>query len=260
MDRISTKGISVRFDPQGGVIDDVAIEIDGRTLHPMHRAPWLAPGETLPGDIAPVERKLAGDFFCAPFGRSAPDTPIHGPAANGNWSAGGQNVAADGAVMAKYELVEPVHGARLVKEIMLRPGQPIVYQRHVFEGGSGHIPVAHHAMIHVPGGAALSFSRKAFGRTTNSPLETDPSRGRSLLKYPQRIESLAQVALADGGMADASIYPFADRHEDFIVLAEAEGARIGWSAIAHNSSNLAPTNGSSSRAKSLGSFRTLKSS
>ena len=234
MDRISTKGISVRFDPQGGVIDDVAIEIDGRTLHPMHRAPWLAPGETLPGDIAPVERKLAGDFFCAPFGRSGPDTPIHGPAANGNWGGGAQSVAAGDAVTARYELAEAIHGARLVKEIILRPGQPIVYQRHVFEGGSGHIPVAHHAMIYVPGGAALSFSRKAFGRTTTSPLETDPSRGRSLLKYPQRIESLAQVALADGGMADASIYPFADRHEDFIVLAEAEGARIGWSAALAN--------------------------
>lgn len=230
MDQISAKGISVRFDPQGGVIDDVAIEIDGAALHPMHRAPWLVAGETVPGHVAPVERKLAGDFFCAPFGRSALDVPIHGPAANGNWRICGKNIAADGAVSDRYELAESIHGARLIKEITLRPGQPVVYQRHEFEGGDGHIPVAHHAMICVPGGAALSFSPKAFGRTTNSPLETDPARGRSLLKYPQRIETLAQVALADGGFADASTYPFARRHEDFIVLAEIEGARIGWSA------------------------------
>ena len=230
MDQISAKGISVRFDPQGGVIDDVEISMDGVTLHPMHRAPWLAAGEQIPDNVAPVERKLAGDFFCAPFGRSAPDVPIHGPSANGLWRGSSQNTAADDSVSTRYELSEPIHGARLTKEITLRPGEPIVYQRHVFEGGSGHIPVAHHAMVRVPGGAALSFSPKAFGRTTNTALETDPARGRSLLKYPQRIESLAQVLMADGSSADASFYPFAHRHEDFIALVEQEGARIGWSA------------------------------
>lgn len=230
MDHISAEGISVHFDPQGGVIDDVEIKMGGVTLHPMHRAPWLAAGEALPDHVAPVERKLAGDFFCAPFGRSAADVPIHGPAANGTWREAGQEIADDGSTMARYELSEPVHGARLVKEITLRPGQPIVYQRHVFDGGAGHIPVAHHAMVRVPGGAALSFSSKAYGRTTNSPLESDPARGRSLLKYPQRIETLAEVQRADGGMADASFYPFAARHEDFIALVEKEGARIGWSA------------------------------
>ena len=230
MDHISTEGISIRFDPVGGVIDDVEISLGGVTLHPMHRAPWLVSGEALPDHVAPVERKLAGDFFCAPFGRSAPDVPIHGPAANGSWRGSGQTNAADGAVSTRYELTEPIHGARLTKEITLRPGHPVVYQRHVFDGGSGHIPVAHHAMVHVPGGAALSFSPKEFGRTTNSPLESDPARGRSLLKYPQRIQSLAKVALADGGSVDASTYPYAQRHEDFIALAEQEGARIGWSA------------------------------
>jgi hypothetical protein len=230
MDHISAPGIEVRFDPLGGVIDDLAIQSGGVSLHPLHRAPWLISGETLPDHIAPVERKLAGDFFCAPFGRSAPDMPIHGPAANGAWRNEGQSAAGDGAVTARYELGQAIHGARLTKEIILRPGQPIVYQRHVFEGGVGHIPVAHHAMVHVPGGAALSFSPKEFGCTTGSPLEPDPARGRSMLQYPQRIETLAQTALADGGAADASFYPFAERHEDFIALVEAQGRRTGWSA------------------------------
>ena len=230
MDEVSAEGISVRFDPQGGVIDDVAIVVDGIALHPLHRAPWLRSGEAVPDHVAPVERKLAGDFFCAPFGRSAPDMPIHGPGANGTWKKHSLTAADDGAVTARYDLREDIQGARLTKEIIVRPGQPIVYQRHVFEGGTGHIPVAHHAMVHVPGGAALSFSPKAFGRTTNAALEPDPSRGRSLLKYPQRITCLSNVALADGGTADASFYPFSGRHEDFIALAEAEGGLIGWSA------------------------------
>jgi hypothetical protein len=229
MDHISAEGISVSFDPQCGVIDDVAIEGGGVTLRPMHRAPWVISGEKLPDQVAPVERKLAGDFFCAPFGRSAADVPIHGWAANGNWQGSGQTIEADGAVTARYGLREIIHGARLVKEVTLRPGQPVVYQRHVFDGGEGHIPVAHHAMVRVQGGAALSFSPKAYGRTTNSPLEPDLARGRSLLKYPQRIETLAQVQLAEGGIADATFYPFAQRHEDFIALVEAEGAHIGWS-------------------------------
>ena len=230
MHHINANGINVRFDPLCGVIDDVAIESNGVTLHPMHRAPWLAAGDSLPSHVAPIERKLAGDFFCAPFGKSSAEMPIHGRGANGTWESDGQSVAGDGAVTARYGLREPIDGARLTKEITLRPGQPVVYQRHVFEGGAGHIPVAHHAMVRVPGGAALSFSPKAFGRTMNSALEPDPARGRSLLKYPQQIESLGRVALADGGFADASFYPFAQRHEDFIALVEREGGRIGWSA------------------------------
>jgi hypothetical protein len=230
MDIISAQGIEARFDPECGVIDDVAIRAGRVTLHPMHRAPWLVSGESVPAHVAPVERKLAGDFFCAPFGRSAPDTPIHGWGANGTWESKGRTIASDGAVTARYALREEIQGARLAKEITLRPGQPVVYQRHIFEGGKGRIPVAHHAMVHAPGGAALSFSPKEFGRTTNSPLESDPARGRSLLKYPQRIENLSRVERADGGFADASFYPFAERHEDFIALAEAKGGHFGWSA------------------------------
>jgi hypothetical protein len=230
MDNIAADRVSLRFDPQGGIIDDVRISFGGRVLHPLHRAPWLEAGESVPDHVPLVERKLAGDFFCAPFGRSAPDMPIHGWGANGLWQSAGRPASDGGAATARYVLRENIHGAVLTKEITLRSGQPIVYQRHIFEGGQGHIPVAHHAMVHVPGGAVLSFSPKAFGRTTNSALETDPARGRSLLKYPQRAASLRRVELADGGFADASVYPFAQGHEDFIALAEAEGGLIGWSA------------------------------
>jgi hypothetical protein len=85
-------------------------------------------------------------------------------------------------------------------------------------------------MVHVPGTARLSFSSKAGGRTPEAPLEADPSRGRSILAYPQHFASLAQVLKADGSAADATRYPFGERHEDLIVLAEAPGQRLGWSA------------------------------
>jgi hypothetical protein len=131
---------------------------------------------------------------------------------------------------ARYRLEQSVSGAELVKEITLVAGQPIVYQRHVFRGGAGHIPIAHHAMIRVPGGARLSFSPKAFGKTPNGAPETDPARGNSIFAYPQTFTSLRAVKLRDGRTVDASRYPFDDGHEDISVQAEAPGAKLGWSA------------------------------
>ena len=45
--------------------------------------------------------------------------------------------AADGAVTGRYELAEKVRGATVTKEITLRPGHPLVYQRHILAGGDG---------------------------------------------------------------------------------------------------------------------------
>jgi hypothetical protein len=230
MDTIATDGITLHFNPDCGIIDDLTINTADGPLQPLHKAPWVRAGEQLPPHVAPVETRLAGDFFCAPFGASSPDVPIHGWSANGRWNAEGQSKNSDGAVTAGYRLQQSVHGAELAKEITLVPGQPIVYQRHVFTGGSGHIPIAHHAMIRVPGGAQLSFSPKAFGRTPNGAPETDPARGNSKLAYPQTFASLKEVKLGDGRTVDASRYPFDSDHEDLVVLAEAPGAKLGWSA------------------------------
>jgi hypothetical protein len=231
MDTLSTDGISLAFRPESGIIDDLVVAGEGaKELRPLHRAPWVRSGEDLPQQVAPVERRLAGDFFCAPFGRTSPDMPIHGWAANGTWEKSGSDRAANGAVTATYSLRETIEGARLSKHITLCPGHPVVYQRHVFEGGAGNIPIAHHAMLHVPGGARLSFSEKAAGFTPRSALETDPKRGRSVLLYPQRFTSLAKVRRADGGISDASLYPFDKGHEDLVIMSERPGAKLAWSA------------------------------
>lgn len=230
MDTIATNGIRLTFNPDGGIIDELTIDTADGPLRPLHKAPWVRTGEQLPPEVAPVETRLAGDFFCAPFGASGADVPIHGWAANGHWSADGRSESAGGALTARYRLEQLIGGAQLTKEITLVAGQPIVYQRHVFSGGSGHIPIAHHAMIHVPGGAQLSFSPKAFGRTPNGAPETDPLRGNSIFAYPQTFKSLREVKLRNGRTVDASRYPFDDGHEDLSVLAEAPGAKLGWSA------------------------------
>jgi len=228
MDTISADGISLVFDPECGVIDRLVIMAEGRELSPLHRAPWLDSGESLPAGIPPVERRLAGDFFCAPFARATPEVPIHGWAANGTWEREGKRAAPSSA--ATYRLHQTLLGARLTKRISLRDGHPIVYQSHVIEGGAGRLPVAHHAMLHVPGGARLSFSPKAGGDTPPSAPESDPARGRSILAYPQHFHTLAAVRQADGSVTDASFYPFAQRHEEVLVLTEAADRPTGWSA------------------------------
>ena len=92
------------------------------------------------------------------------------------------------------------------------------------------MPVAHHAMIRVPGGARLSFSVKDFGATPSTPQESDPARGRSLLAYPQRFDGLADVGLADGTRRDLRAYPWAEGQEDFLTLFDPPEAGVGWSA------------------------------
>lgn len=231
MDIISAKGISIRFHPDCGILDALTIDAgDGTVLHPLHRAPWADGGEALPDSVMPIERALAGDFLCAPFSFSAPDVPIHGWAANGHWESDGPATETDGGTRAQYRLRQDISGASVSKTVTLVDDHPFVYQRHVFSGGSGHLPVAHHAMIRVPGGARLSFSPKSFGRTPETALETDPSRGVSALAYPQRFDSLSAVQLADGRIVDATTYPFVAGHEDLSVLAERPGQTIGWSA------------------------------
>jgi hypothetical protein len=222
--------VQVVFNPAGGHLHDVVMRWNGREIRPLHRAPWIDSGEALPDDIPLGLRNLAGDFFCAPFADSDIDgAPGHGWTANGHWDFDGIDQDS-GGVTARFTLQEKVFGATVRKAVTLRQGQPIVYQRHVFEGGAGALPMAHHAMVRAPGGAALSFSPKAFGTTPPTPVEPDAARGRSVLAYPQRFAGLDALRLADGRTVDASRYPFADSHEDIVLLAEAPGSPLGWSA------------------------------
>lgn len=227
---LTADGITVSFDPVGGIVAEVAISFDGSPpIRPLHKAPWVSGPERFPADVAPIERKLAGDFFCAPFAETCEGVPLHGWSANGDWELVDDRHATSGHSVL-YRLRQAVYGSVLTKELTVRHSHPFVYQVHTFEDGSGFLPIAHHAMLRVPGGAALSFSSKMNGRTGPLPPETDDSRGRSILSYPQIFSQLGSVKRADGRSVDASIYPFDRHHEDVIVLTEDPDASIGWSA------------------------------
>lgn len=228
---LSADGISLNITATGGLIDGLSIERDGRRISPLHRAPWVDHPEEVPTEEAPHLGLLSGDFFCAPFGGSPAGSgvPSHGWPANGTW-AERQRHEEGGRLEAVFDLAEQVHGARVEKRITLRDGHPVVYQVHTLSGGSGCIPIAHHAMIHVPGGAALSFSPKDFGRTPAHDLGSPGDGTEAVFVYPQQFESLAAVRLRSGETIDATHYPFARGHEDFLSLFDPPSAAIGWSA------------------------------
>jgi hypothetical protein len=216
---LQADGISMGWQAACGVITHLRVQDGAHMVDMLHTAPWI--GEAMPPGTPPHLPRLAGDFFCAPFGDASADgAPLHGWAANAHWSC----VESTGS-RARHVLDVPVMGARLEKELCVRDGHAFVYQKHVFTGGQGSIPVANHAMLSLPEGAVIRTSPKRFFETPGTALETDAARGRSLLRYPMRSE-----AGVLGGV-DLLTYPLGAGHEDFVTGVEEAGHALGWTAV-----------------------------
>ena len=221
---VSAAGIAFNFDPLGGFVRDLTVLDAGQILTPLHVAPWVTSGETLDPDISLHLTKLTGDFFCAPFAQSDDGSSMHGWPANGTW-------AVQTGPGLRAVLDHTVSGAQLVKELLLHDGHPFLYQRHIFAGGTGVIPVANHAMVSLPQGGILRFSAKRWFESAATPPEPDAARGRSALAYPARSTDPTRFPLAAGGTVDLTRYPFGPAHEEFVVGVEAVGHSLGWTAV-----------------------------
>jgi hypothetical protein len=229
---VRADGIAVTVDLSSGHLRALEIEHGGRKLTPLYTAPWVDDPAVANDASIPLNlRTLSGDFFCAPFGATDdPEIPPHGWPANSAWDFEHARPHAGGGTIARFVLQERPQGARLTKELTLRDGHPFLYQRHILEGGSGAISLASHPMTQFSTRGRLSFSPKAYAETPRKPLETDPARGRYALAYPARFTDLSKAPLAAGGTTDLRTYPIAERHEDFVMLVEAPGSRLGWAA------------------------------
>jgi hypothetical protein len=225
--RLANGLVEVGVNRLGGQLGPVRFVLGDRRVEPMHRAPWLdEPGAA----DSTMLQNLQGDFFCAPFGENdllPGDGSAHGLTANGAW----REVVAT-RTRLELELDGEVLGARVRKEVSLRPGEPVVYQIHRLEGGEGSLPLGHHAMLRAPEGERLelSFSPWTFAGTPPQPVEGDASRGRSLLRYPQQISDLSRASTADGATVDLSSYPALDSSEEIVMLVTDPRQLIGWSA------------------------------
>lgn len=210
----------------GAHLDTVTFTLaDGRKIQPMHTAPWER--EVLPADLDPVLRVLRGDFFCAPFGASdviPTERRAHGLPANGRWRLMGQT-----STLLELALDGDVMGATITGRYEVLPGHAAVYQRHTVTGGSGRLPMAHHAMLKAEPPLRLAFGPHVWAGTPEAAPEMPPN-GRAILAYPQDVTDLRAARLADGGSADLTTYPFAEGHEDLWMVATDGKAPFGWTA------------------------------
>ena len=126
-------------------------------------------------------------------------------------------------VAARFRLTHTVAGATLDKIWVLRDDHPFLYQRHEFTGGTGSVPVAHHAMIDLRTGGRLAFSPKLGAETPAAA----PEPGRSALAYPATGSDLTAFPGA-AGPVDLTRYPIGRRHEDFAMLIDDPAVRTGW--------------------------------
>ena len=212
------------LDPALGNLRSLVFQHEGRILEPLHTAPWVdGPDDNLPDDLIPIERGLAGDFFCAPFGASDVETaPAHGWSANSPWTLARQT--ADGLHLT---LMRRVMGAEIAKRLWLSPDAPLLYQKHIITGGSGGLTIAHHPMIRLVAGGRFSCSGKRAVLTPETALEP----GRNRLALSARTTDLTSVPATEGGTVDLSYLPIGDAHEDFVTLVEARLDSLGWSAV-----------------------------
>ena len=233
MDYYYNNKVNFYFEKNGGILKNINFIQKNRILKPMSKAPWAyKEGKLIPKKLDLIERQLEGDFFCAPFGKSN-NTPIHGWTANGMWKQIKVKNSNSKPKIGKYILTERKNKFNVIKKIILKNNHPIIYQEHIIDNLFLPIPIAHHAMIYAPGGANLSFSKKAYGVTPSSPLEKNPKKGNSMLLYPQKFLNLKHVKNKKLKKINLSKFPINQHYEDLIILVEKKNSSclsLGWSA------------------------------
>jgi hypothetical protein len=230
--RIATKTVEAFVTRTGGHLAPITFRVGGRRISPMSVAPWAE--EKLDSTLPPILRVLRGDFFCMPFGGNATPFreerhPVHGETANAQWQLAG---AAAGHLHLR--LRTKIRPGQVDKHIFLRPGQTIVYQRHVITGMRGPMSFGHHATVKFPDepdSGVISTSRFVHGQVFPGWFERPENRGYQSLKPGAVFKSLTAVPTLTGERADLSRYPARRGFEDLVQLVADPKLKLAWTAV-----------------------------
>lgn len=234
--RLASDCVEAFLTRQGGQLGPVYFHTPRGRIQPFAVAPW--PPHEVGRDLPGVLRSLRGDFFCAPFGGNATPFrgerhPVHGETAERTWRLLAQREA-DGSACLIARLRLRTRPGRVTKRIVLRAGEPLVYQEHLIENCAGPMCLGHHAMLAFPPGEGTGRIATApfrFARTVPRAFE-DPARGGySSLKPGAWFRSLHRVPLAAGGHSDLTRYPARAGFTDLVQLAGTRSRDAAWTAV-----------------------------
>jgi len=211
------------------------------SIRPYYVSAWQDEGlKDLP---AAVLVPLRGDFFCMPFGgnseaKGTEQHVPHGESATETWQFAGRQREPNGTETLTLTLATKVRPGTITKQLMLTPGQPVVYTRHVIEGFAGPVPLGHHATLAMPeeeGTIAVSVSPFRLGMTCPGVF-SDPAKGEyqslasgevftDLSRVPSRWKQPAEV--------DCSRFPVRRGYADLLAVVADEKTLAGkpaWTA------------------------------
>ena len=120
-------------------------------------------------------------------------------------------------------------GATVGKHVAVRPGETVIYQRHTLSGGTGRLPIGHHAMLKAESPLQLAFAPLLTALTPPEPVEVPPL-GRPLLAQDQVIADIHRARRADGGTVDLTMFPSPDGFEAIWMAVTDPAQSLGWSA------------------------------
>lgn len=234
---MSLDPVELALTCEGGHLGPVTFRLGKKHIQPFHIAPW-AEERRVRRNLPPVLAHLRGDFFCLPFGGNGrpwrgQNHPIHGETANRTWKIEHQQTRGDLAHL-RCSLRMTIRPGQVIKEIFLRRGQPVVYQRHTIQAGDAPLCPGHHAMLRLDpdwGPAYLSTSPFCHGQVYPGQFENPASGGYSSLRPGAVFRSLRRIPRMDGSFSDWSILPAEDGYENLVLLASRPNTPHAWAAL-----------------------------
>ncbi|OAM88104.1 hypothetical protein OH491_06275 [Termitidicoccus mucosus] len=219
----------------GGFMAPVEFRSGRRVVSPYAIPHWAgAKHSGAQGSLA----ALRGDAFCLPFGANkrpwrGERHPSHGNIFQGNWNHVATG-AADGAATLVLEADTGTRPGKVRKEVTLRDGHTVVYQRHVISGMTGRMSFGHHATLVFPErerSGAIGMSRVLFGRTHDAGFEHPAAGGYTSLRPDAVFRSLRRVPRSDGTWADLTSYPTEAGFENLVLLASDPALPLAWTTV-----------------------------